>query len=432
MRVLKESVLQTRTARQRLPQRHLPYYRSVGPGAHLGYRKGETTATWLARAFLGHGRYVSKRIGPADDRPDMPGALDYSTAATKAREWCAAQILQARTPDEPIPAGPYTVRQATDDYLADYKLRGGRGLRTVEAIIRNHILPSLGAIEVADLTTRRLRQWHQHIAQSAPRKRTAKLASKINRGVVPATPDEIRARQSTANGARAILVAALNFAFREGRVASDATWRRTKPFKGVDSARIAYLSADEVKRLVNGSAPDLRNMIRAAILTGCRYAELAALIVSDFNPDAGTVLIQRSKSGKPRHVYLTEEGKAFFAAATVGKVSNDLIFRKANSEPWRATNQHRPMRAACKAAKIKPPVGFHALRHTHASLMAMQGAPLTVIAQQLGHSDTRITEKHYQHLSPSFVGDTVRSSLPVLDILDKSNIAPMQRQRAGK
>lgn len=37
-----------------------------------------------------------------------------------------------------------------------------------------------------------------------------------------------------------------------------------------------------------------------------------------------------------------------------------------------------------------------------------------VIAAQLGHSDTRMTEKHYDHLSPSYIADAVRASLPAL------------------
>jgi hypothetical protein len=34
-----------------------------------------------------------------------------------------------------------------------------------------------------------------------------------------------------------------------------------------------------------------------------------------------------------------------------------------------------------------------------------------VIAAQLGHSDTRVTEKHYAHLAPSYVADTIRAAL---------------------
>ena len=43
-----------------------------------------------------------------------------------------------------------------------------------------------------------------------------------------------------------------------------------------------------------------------------------------------------------------------------------------------------------------------------------------VIAAQLGHSDTRMTEKHYAHLSPNYVAETVRAALPALGILDNT------------
>jgi len=49
----------------------------------------------------------------------------------------------------------------------------------------------------------------------------------------------------------------------------------------------------------------------------------------------------------------------------------------------------RPLREACNPAKIKPAVSFHVLRHTHGSTLAMRGVPMGVIAQQLGHADTR-------------------------------------------
>ena len=45
------------------------------------------------------------------------------------------------------------------------------------------------------------------------------------------------------------------------------------------------------------------------------------------------------------------------------------------------------------------------------SALAMRGVPMGVIAAQLGHSDTRMTERHYAHLSPNYVADTVRAAL---------------------
>jgi hypothetical protein len=44
----------------------------------------------------------------------------------------------------------------------------------------------------------------------------------------------------------------------------------------------------------------------------------------------------------------------------------------------------------------------------------MQAVPMAVVARQLGHSDTRMTEKHYAHLAPNYVADMIRGSFPRL------------------
>jgi integrase len=428
MRVLKDQPLH-RAARIRLPQQHKPFWRSLEPGQALGYRKGPKGGMWLARLFLGHGRYAEGKLGPADDEPDTHGALDLSGATAKAREWCAARLKAIELDETPAPPpASYTVRHAVDDYLEDYKARG-RGLRTVQAIINTHILPALGSVPVADLTTKRIRQWHHAIAAKPARLRTGRLAKKANHRPAPATPDEIRARRSTANGILNVLKAVLNFAYNEGKVTSDATWRKgkVKPFAGVEAPRIRYLSAEEAKRLVNACQGDFRQLVRAGLLTGCRYGEIAALTTSDLDLAAGTLLIRHSKAGKARHCVLTQEAKTFFETASAGKAGHELLFTR-NGEPWKASEQSRPMRAACTAAKIAPAIGFHILRHTHGSLLAMAGTPLPVIAHQLGHADTRITEKHYAHLAPSYVADTIRANMPTLGIVDPSNVRPMKRQ----
>jgi integrase len=70
------------------------------------------------------------------------------------------------------------------------------------------------------------------------------------------------------------------------------------------------------------------------------------------------------------------------------------------------------MREACARAKIDPPASFHALRHTYASHAVMAGAPLLVVAKNLGHTDTRMVEKHYGHLSQSYFAEAVRRAAP--------------------
>ena len=58
------------------------------------------------------------------------------------------------------------------------------------------------------------------------------------------------------------------------RVGSDLAWRRVKPFREVDTPVVRFLDTSECQRLVNACEGDFRNLVRGALLTGCRYGEL--------------------------------------------------------------------------------------------------------------------------------------------------------------
>jgi integrase len=140
-------------------------------------------------------------------------------------------------------------------------------------------------------------------AQSRPK------AGKPRFKAAPTTEEGIRARQAPANRVLSMRKAAFNHAYDEEHVANlDAWGRKLKPFKRVDTARVRYLTVAQAERLLNACDADFRPLVRAALELGCRYSELAKLEVQDFNPDANTVTIRKSKSGKARHVMLTPEG----------------------------------------------------------------------------------------------------------------------------
>jgi integrase len=128
------------------------------------------------------------------------------------------------------------------------------------------------------------------------------------------------------------------------------------------------------------------------------------------------------KGGKPRHVVLTEHGVSHFADFVAGKTGDALLFPRSDGMAWGPSHQHRRLRQACKGAKIAPAVSFHVLRHTYATLLLRAGAPLAVIAANLGHADTRMTERHYAHLVPGYVADTIRAAMPKLGIIERSNV----------
>ena len=125
---------------------------------------------------------------------------------------------------------------------------------------------------------------------------------------------------------------------------NDDAWRRVKPFRAVETARVRYLSEAECVRLVNACEPAFRNLVRGAMMTGCRYSELTAMRVADFNADAGVVTVRESKAGKPRHVVLTAEGQKLFATLTGGKLGSDPIFIRRDGGVWGKSHQLRPRR----------------------------------------------------------------------------------------
>src|SRR5262249_22213765 len=151
-----------------------------------------------------------------------------------------------------------------------------------------------------------------------------------------------------------------------------------KPFRDVEVARVRYLTVAEAVRLINAADPEFRPLLEAALQTGCRYGELIRLEVVDFNADTGTIAIRKSKTGKARHVVLTEEGLPFFRPVPAGRGGADLMSRRPSGRAWASSNQAKPMKEVCARAGIVPPVGIHQLRHTWASHAVMNGTPLLV------------------------------------------------------
>ena len=153
--------------------------------------------------------------------------------------------------------------------------------------------------------------------------------------------------------------------------------------------------------------------------------ELARLVVSDFNRDSGTLHIRKSKSGKERHIVLTDEGAAFFKAHIVPLRGNDLMFTHANGEPWKTAQQGRPMREACHRAKIEP-IGIHGMRHTWASHAVMNGVPLMVVAKNMGHRDTRMVERVYGHLARNYIVDAIPAGAPKYGIANDRKVVTLK------
>ena len=430
-RTKRSAKLDTWNARKKLPMGKMNQ-EPLAPGQYLGYRRPESGAagSWFARCRM-DGRILQERLGTADDYQDADGGkvLTYAQAQGNADAWFQKLAKEANLAElgEAVPSGPYTVKDALADYLRDAERRAIKSLKVTTQVGNAHILPALGDIEVSKLSKHRIDEWFHALAE-APRRKTGKAraeGAEVAFLSPPVTDDEKRARKDTANRILTILRAALNLALKENKVGEPAIWRKVEPYKGVGSARVRFLSEEEQIRLVNACAsPEFRNLVRAALFTGCRYGELTRIQVKDFNPDNATVFVAISKSGKSRHVVLTDEARDWFAGITAGRPTHALILtrervfrttRKAANPGggWAAYDQRYYMALACEAAGIEP-LGFHELRHSYASMLVNKGVPLAYVASQLGHVDISMVQKHYGHLCPSAMADAIRAAAPRL------------------
>lgn len=117
----------------------------------------------------------------------------------------------------------HKVADACRDYLAWFGAHR-KSLRGMQLKFNALILPPLGKIELGELTTAKLRAWHENLAATAARTRRGK-DQPVRYRKPPDDAEGRRRRKATANRTLTILKAALNHAWREGNAASDEAMR---------------------------------------------------------------------------------------------------------------------------------------------------------------------------------------------------------------
>jgi integrase len=311
-----------------------------------------------------------------------------------------------------------TVATAIRVYLADRRAEGQDTARA-ECQFNAHVLPAWGEFRLMDLSLPALRAWRDELAMTPPRVRTSDRGGQPQRHaeVDLADPDVRRRRRSSVNRITGQFKAALNFAARlyPDQAPDPGIWREgLRAFRSVDAPRERWLTHDEARRLIAACEPAFGRLVAAALYSGCRYGELCRMKVRDFDQGGQRLSIVRTKAGRPRDVLLNDEGAAFFAGLISGHRGDELMLtrparrgRHNRTEPWGPTHQVKRLRRACCAAGIHPPINFHGLRHTYASLAVQSGMALIALAKNLGHADTRMVERHYGHLSDKYLREQV-------------------------
>jgi integrase len=389
--------LDSREARRKLVSANQPYWVNLARGTALGFRKGAHGATWYLRRFEG-GRYTIRALGATDDDHPADGLTHLS--------WKDA--LRAALFQPPPSAGMsahYTVIDAINDNFENRKARGkNEGAFRNDQYYAGEFAGAFGTMRVADLTTDDFSGWLN-------RQVAAIIATRTDDKLSDAERQEVRRRaQNSVNRKWNPIRAALNRAFKAGRVESDVAWRRVEKFKNVDVPRKRVLSMDEARLLLKHAAPDFALLAHASLLSGLRIGELRRLTAACVKDRE--LVVSPGKPDRERKVLLTVEGATLFAKLAKDKAPDDPLLLDGNGTPWGGKLLERRMAAACAAAAITERVTFHDLRRSYGSLLADAGVRDTIIAPALGHARVATTRRLYAHLLDKTDADEIRAKLP--------------------
>lgn len=186
-----------------------------------------------------------------------------------------------------------------------------------------------------------------------------------------------------------------------------------------------YLTDDEYHRLLiefkKRGRNDYVDFIQFLYYMGLRVGEGGSLRVKDIVKNNGRyyaningTLMKKHKSGnkrgefkkKPgaksessnRQVYLPPEAVEIYKRHDLGH--KFLFVKKTTKNAIETGSINRYLKRIAADAKINPDkLTSHIFRHTHVSKLAEQGVPLEMIKKRVGHSDSKITEEIYYHIT---------------------------------
>lgn len=389
-RKVRNSILETRSTRLKLPVAKKPAFVRIGPGLSIGYRRNRTAGTWVLRVADGHGGARTVAIGFADDYDEADGGqfLDFWQAQERAK-------VTARREGGAPGAEPPTVNSATETYLQWLTAKNPRTAADARGRLKKHFIPKFGDRLIMSLTKTMLDGW---------------LASMVTKS---SDPERVRRSKDSANRVLSMVKALLSHAVRDpmNGLRDDSAWRLVKPFRGVSKPRDIRYTDEEVRQFISGAADvATANLITGAYLTGARYGELAESRVSHFDARTKTLQVNVGKTGN-RTIILQTSAVDFFKKITSGRELDEFLFVRSDGSRWKRSDQTRPIKDALAKAGLSPDGSIYALRHTYVSHAIEGGVPLNIIAENCGTS-VRMIEKTYAKILAEKRRDFIERGAP--------------------
>lgn len=174
-----------------------------------------------------------------------------------------------------------------------------------------------------------------------------------------------------------------------------------------DAPKDRYLTRDEYARLLHAaSSPHVRLFLVLGVATAGRASALVELTWNRIDFIRGQINLGPDVGRKKERATVPMNATARAALLEAQKSAlSPYVIEYAGKRV--ASIKKAFQRTARKAGM--PDVTPHVLRHTAAVWMVEAGVSMDMVAQYLGHSDSRITSRVYGRFQPEFMADAARA-----------------------
>jgi len=204
-----------------------------------------------------------------------------------------------------------------------------------------------------------------------------------------------------------VLSASINFCFNE-----DVIDEKPKSISIAHNTNVRnrWLTKDEIKRLLKTKSliknPHIALACKLAVTTAARKEAVLGLTTSQINWGAGQRGIIDFRNNlvnqKPRSVVPVPEAMVSELRKACSKSVLGYVIQSRRGRPVKEVQF--VYKKAVKEADLGSEVCFHTLRHTCAVHMAQSGkVSMNELSSYLGHTSTKITEKHYAKFFPEYM-----------------------------
>jgi len=247
-----------------------------------------------------------------------------------------------------------------------------------EKILKSSLIPFFGAMQLNQITTERVEQYKvQQIAK--------------------------RVSHKTINNRLTVLGKCLNCASEwHGIIAVPKI-----KFLKCSPPKTDYLTPIECELLLEHASGGLQTMIVLALRTGMRQGEIRGLQWPSVDWQNRSITVRHSwyeyknvlvspKSNRERYIPLTDD---IYELLYRNRNQSGFVFLSPYGKPFTCHRFIDDLAKVCRKAGLRK-IGWHVLRHTFATHLAMRGVPLATVKELLGHS-TITTTMRYAHVAPS-------------------------------